>query len=228
MGGSPARPPQASWHSPGGQSLDDTAAAAQPPAKLRINPNGRGYGGPGTCAPSRQAAPAPVPKSTLLVHVRAPASRASLRLPPPEPAWLRRVGGPLPGGKLDTGLSFLNPQCSSAKRRVTPGRTGSVSPLRARRARSAGRGAPRHWGHRSGTSPGAQGLGRKQPRKRTIDSTEAKLALWNTHWRRGYEPLRAWRRWPGATAPNSCQSALLQSNLALKPSPLESNLTSSP
>lgn len=101
-------------------SLNDTAAAAQPPAKLRINPNWRGYGGPGTSAPWRQAAPAPVPKSTLLIHVRAPASPASLRLPPPEPAWLRRVGGPLPGGKLGTGLSFLNPRGAQAPNAVSP------------------------------------------------------------------------------------------------------------
>lgn len=43
-------------------------------------------------------------------------------------------------------------------------RTGSVSPLPARRARLGAA----HWGHRPGASPGAQGLGKKQPRKRTM------------------------------------------------------------
>lgn len=155
------RPPQAPWHPRGTLSLEDTAAAAQLPAKSRINPNGRGYRGPGTSAPSRVATPAPVPKSTFPVHVRVPASRASLRLLPPEPVWLRRVGGPLPGGKF-CARPLVNPPSANA---VSPlRRTGSVSPLPARRARLGAA----HWGHRPGASPGAQGLGKKQPRTRTM------------------------------------------------------------
>lgn len=107
-----ARPTKTPWRPPRTPSLDQTAAAAN----LKINLSGRRgaearlrlrfreLGGPRTCPE----------KSTLLGHVRPPASRASPR-PPPPPTTGIRVAAPS-GRPRFQGESSAPTSCSASVR----------------------------------------------------------------------------------------------------------------
>lgn len=103
------------------------------------------------CAFVKLAAPAPVPKSTLLGHVLQPASRASPRLLRPGILVAAPSGRPGFQGVSSAPISQSPAVCDL---RIT--RAARLLWTRRRAARC---------GHQAGDVPGAQGLERKKPRK---------------------------------------------------------------